>query len=189
MFCRHCGKERTRDGAFCVNCGAPFSVSSPQETTVPPATPQMPPASPAYAFEQTPQAPSPQPAAPVMQQEPQHAQPDMHAGTPPIPGEKKGLGGVLIIMGSLLGLGLVAVLLLGFAVGPKWFNGGAEAVDAEAMFKANPERTGEHPGPGVPSLTGELWRFKTGDAVYSSPAVSGGIVYCGSYDDCIYALR
>ena len=32
------------------------------------------------------------------------------------------------------------------------------------------------------------WRYKTGASVYSSPSVSGGLVFVGSYDDYIYAL-
>ena len=36
---------------------------------------------------------------------------------------------------------------------------------------------------------GELtWNFATGGAVYSSPSVSGGLVYVGSLDDRVYAL-
>jgi len=37
--------------------------------------------------------------------------------------------------------------------------------------------------------TGEqLWRFKTGYSVFSSPAVVGAVVYVGGYDNYIYAL-
>ncbi len=34
-----------------------------------------------------------------------------------------------------------------------------------------------------------LWKFKTDDAIYSSPAVSNGVVYIGSEDSYIYALE
>lgn len=33
-----------------------------------------------------------------------------------------------------------------------------------------------------------LWKYKTGDWVYNSPAVSGGVVYVGSSDGYVYAL-
>ena len=33
------------------------------------------------------------------------------------------------------------------------------------------------------------WKFKTGDPVFSSPAVSGALVYTGSGDDYLYALK
>ena len=32
------------------------------------------------------------------------------------------------------------------------------------------------------------WKFKTGDSVFSSPAVSDDVVYFGSYDNHLYAL-
>ncbi len=34
----------------------------------------------------------------------------------------------------------------------------------------------------------QLWNYKTGDAVVSSPAVANGIVYVGSYDHIVYAI-
>ena len=38
-------------------------------------------------------------------------------------------------------------------------------------------------------MTGkEKWRFKTGDNVLSSPAVSNGVVYVGSEDNNLYAI-
>jgi hypothetical protein len=42
--------------------------------------------------------------------------------------------------------------------------------------------------PGGPTLGQQLWRFKTGDLVFSSPAISSGVVYFGSYDNYLYAL-
>lgn len=35
---------------------------------------------------------------------------------------------------------------------------------------------------------GLKWSYKTGDTVWSSPAVTGGVVYVGSLDDNVYAL-
>jgi outer membrane protein assembly factor BamB len=34
----------------------------------------------------------------------------------------------------------------------------------------------------------ERWKFTAGDRMYSTPAVSGGVVYVGSDDDYLYAL-
>ena len=56
-----------------------------------------------------------------------------------------------------------------------------------AMFRGGPERTGVYE-PGGPTLGRQLWKFKTGDFVDSSPAISSGMVYFGSYDDHLYAL-
>ena len=40
------------------------------------------------------------------------------------------------------------------------------------------------------AATGHLrWTYTTGDTVDSSPAVEGGIVYIGSTDDTVYALK
>ncbi len=59
---------------------------------------------------------------------------------------------------------------------------------SEAMFRADPARTGAFPGPGPSGLQGIRWNFKTDGDVFSSPAVCGGVVYCGSHDDHLYAL-
>ena len=39
-----------------------------------------------------------------------------------------------------------------------------------------------------PEPTPVLWRYETGDEVWSSPEVSGGVVYVGSSDNRVYAL-
>jgi len=57
------------------------------------------------------------------------------------------------------------------------------------MFRGNPARTGVNPGPGVERSPKLLWRFQTGDAVSSSPAVVDGVVYVGSQDGYVYALE
>ncbi|MDT9191305.1 MAG: PQQ-binding-like beta-propeller repeat protein, partial [Limnospira sp. PMC 894.15] len=33
-----------------------------------------------------------------------------------------------------------------------------------------------------------MWKFRTEDGIFSSPAVSGGVVYFGSYDNHLYAV-
>ena len=55
------------------------------------------------------------------------------------------------------------------------------------IFRGQPALTGIAAGklPDKPAL---LWRFKTGDAVVSSPVISGGRVFVGSDDENLYAL-
>jgi len=54
------------------------------------------------------------------------------------------------------------------------------------MFRFGPDHLGATQGI-TPPLELE-WRYATGGKVSSSPAVSGGFVYVGSYDGKIYAL-
>jgi eukaryotic-like serine/threonine-protein kinase len=56
------------------------------------------------------------------------------------------------------------------------------------MFRANPQHTGVYAGAGVPVLHGVKWKFHTGAAVTSTPAVVQGVVYIGSADHNLYAL-
>jgi len=58
----------------------------------------------------------------------------------------------------------------------------------DAMFRANPQHTGEYDNCGVDPSNTLLWRFKTGGKVNSSPAVSNGIIYIGSDDNNLYAI-
>ena len=62
------------------------------------------------------------------------------------------------------------------------------AAAADTMFRANPEHTGVYDNGGIVPTNNESWRFKTGADVYSSPAVSNGIVYVGSEDKNLYAI-
>jgi outer membrane protein assembly factor BamB len=57
-----------------------------------------------------------------------------------------------------------------------------------AQFRADPQHGGIYPDAGVPVLHGAKWKFQTGGAVLSSPAISGGTVYFGSADHTFYAL-
>jgi glucose dehydrogenase len=57
-----------------------------------------------------------------------------------------------------------------------------------AMFRANPERTGAYPSGGPSELHGLVWKFETGDVVWSSPAITDGVVYVGSDDHYLYAV-
>jgi len=62
------------------------------------------------------------------------------------------------------------------------------AASAEMMFRANPEHTGVYDNGGIVTTNTELWRFATGGSIYSSPAVSNGVVYVGSLDNNTYAI-
>ena len=63
---------------------------------------------------------------------------------------------------------------------------GAQAADA--MYRANPQHTGVYDNGGITPTNTEQWRFATGSRVVSSPAVSDGVIYFGSYDYNVYAL-
>lgn len=80
-----------------------------------------------------------------------------------------------------------SVVLAGALVG--WQVRVTERVQDEAsvpMFRGNPARTGEMPGPG-PEITLK-WQIATRDAVYSPPPVVDGGVYVGSDDSNVCAL-
>ncbi len=62
------------------------------------------------------------------------------------------------------------------------------ATAADAMFRANAEHTGVFDEGGFIPIKDDLWRFKTGGHVYSSPTVSNGVVYVGSDDNNLYAI-
>ena len=59
---------------------------------------------------------------------------------------------------------------------------------ADTMFRADLQRTGVFDNAGITPTNHELWRFNTGDDVWSSPAVSNNIVYVGSNDNNLYAI-
>jgi len=61
--------------------------------------------------------------------------------------------------------------------------------ESPAMFRGDPARTGVYNTKGVPNLHGVKWKFNTGRAVDSSPAVADGAVYVGSDDGHIYAIH
>jgi len=58
------------------------------------------------------------------------------------------------------------------------------------MFRYNPQHTGKSPYKGAEQLYILKWKFKTGDAIYSSPAIgSDGTIYIGSDDHNLYAIN
>ena len=79
-------------------------------------------------------------------------------------------------------VGVVALLLLSGC-------SKSEKSPKEAMFRANLQRTGVYDTRGVHQLSELKWKFKTEDAVFSSPAIADGVVYFGSDDGNLYAVR
>ncbi|CAA9218582.1 MAG: hypothetical protein AVDCRST_MAG93-344, partial [uncultured Chloroflexia bacterium] len=67
----------------------------------------------------------------------------------------------------------------------------AQASDDQAttVFRGNPGRTGEQPGPGPAGDPVLKWRAFTRDDVLSSPTVANGSVYIGSNDNHLYAFN
>ncbi|MGB8473627.1 MAG: PQQ-binding-like beta-propeller repeat protein [Candidatus Acidiferrum sp.] len=58
----------------------------------------------------------------------------------------------------------------------------------DAMFRGNPQHTGVYAGPAVSQFIKIKWQFHTRAQVFSSPAISDGILYVGSSDHFLYAL-
>lgn len=144
MFCANCGKEIPDDSEFCGFCGASSVAATDAAATTlaaavpqgPPPPPPSPPSPPAYE----PPPPPPPPGGTT---------PPMGTGVPPAqygpqPPKKSPLPWILGILGVLVVGGIVVVLLLGFAVGPKWFvsedNGGN---GGNGKTADNPEQTVE----------------------------------------------
>jgi zinc-ribbon domain len=149
MFCANCGKEIPDDSEFCGFCGASSAAAAGAAATAPvaavpqgppPPPPPPPPSPPAYG------PPPPPPPPPP----PGGATAPMGTGVPPMqygpqPPKKSALPWILGILGVLLVGGIVVVLLLGFAVGPKWFvsddNGGN---GGNGQTAGDPEQTVEN---------------------------------------------
>src|SRR5581483_1809882 len=65
---------------------------------------------------------------------------------------------------------------------------GAPKTEGEPwMFRVNPARTGEDPGPG-PKTPAVRWSFAAGGAISSSPALDGDQVFVGSANGALYAI-
>ena len=58
-----------------------------------------------------------------------------------------------------------------------------------ASFRGDAQHSGLYPDAGAPQLHGIKWKFKTGGAVTSTPAVSEGTAYFGSNDHFLYAVN
>lgn len=57
------------------------------------------------------------------------------------------------------------------------------------MLRANPQHTRVYETRGVHKVSELKWKFKTGKRVFSSPAVTDGVIYFGSGDGNLYAVR
>jgi outer membrane protein assembly factor BamB len=64
----------------------------------------------------------------------------------------------------------------------------AHAEFETAFFRGNAGHTGSFPAQSGKGKKGLKWKFQTGDAVVSSPVLSGGQVFVGSLDGSVYAL-
>ncbi|HET8523797.1 MAG TPA: PQQ-binding-like beta-propeller repeat protein [Thermomicrobiales bacterium] len=64
----------------------------------------------------------------------------------------------------------------------------AKTFGTVAMFRGDAAHTGVHPGPGPAGHPMLNWRFDAGGELYSSAAVSGGILYVGSKSGSLYAI-
>jgi len=80
------------------------------------------------------------------------------------------------------------LFLILFLIVPLFFISVVPASAEDAMFRTRPEHTGVSGNGSIEPGNTELWRFPTGDRVYSSPAVVNGIVYFGSEDKNLYAV-
>ncbi|HKG94373.1 MAG TPA: PQQ-binding-like beta-propeller repeat protein [Gemmatimonadaceae bacterium] len=58
-----------------------------------------------------------------------------------------------------------------------------------AMFRGGPAHDGRYPGPAIDGYGGLQWRFQTRGPVTATPTVAGDLVYVGSADGRLYALR
>jgi outer membrane protein assembly factor BamB len=56
------------------------------------------------------------------------------------------------------------------------------------MFRGGPAHLGVYDSP-APTLSALKWKFKTDGRIFSTPAVSGGLVYVGSSDHNLYAIH
>ena len=58
-----------------------------------------------------------------------------------------------------------------------------------AMFRGNPAHTGVYDGPGIAHLSGVRWMFSAGGELYSSPAAADRMIFIGSTNGNLYAIR
>lgn len=105
VTCASCGAEVAEGSAFCTSCGAAMAAppTPPPGTAIEAPPPLAPP--PGAAYEAAPPVPGTAPAA-----APRRSKAPL----------------VLGIVGGLLIAGCVVVVLLGWAVGPKWFAAGSK---------------------------------------------------------------
>jgi outer membrane protein assembly factor BamB len=84
------------------------------------------------------------------------------------------------------------ILTLAFLLGQTFGPGRSGAADDPAksdwpIFRGNAEQTGVASGT-LPEKLEVLWKFSTNDSIEGAPAIVGGVVYVGSFDEYLYAL-
>ncbi len=57
-----------------------------------------------------------------------------------------------------------------------------------SMFKVDERHSGEYRTHPMVELNSVKWKYRTGGYVFSSPVISGDILYVGSNDSCLYAI-
>jgi zinc-ribbon domain len=127
--CASCGKPLKEGVAFCTSCGAAVGAAGDAAAAVSAQAPPPGPLETVAPVEGTPPPPVP-PAAGV---EGAAVQPPVYAAGP---APKKNKAALIVgICGGILIVVAVVVILLGFAVGPKWFvdNGGGGTGDPVAL--------------------------------------------------------
>jgi outer membrane protein assembly factor BamB len=62
------------------------------------------------------------------------------------------------------------------------------SLSSSSTSQIDTQRTGVYDTQGPRSLQGLAWKFKAEGEIASTPAIAGGIVYFGSYDEHIYAV-
>jgi outer membrane protein assembly factor BamB len=63
-----------------------------------------------------------------------------------------------------------------------------EASPDVPMYRGNPERTGQMPGPGPDGTPVELWRAEVEGSIEAAPAIVDGTLYFGAGDGGVYAF-
>ncbi|MDQ3654277.1 MAG: PQQ-binding-like beta-propeller repeat protein, partial [Chloroflexota bacterium] len=63
-----------------------------------------------------------------------------------------------------------------------------EATPDVPMYRGNPERTGQMPGPGPEGMPVERWRIELNGSIDSAPAVVDGVLYVGVGDGTVHAV-
>jgi hypothetical protein len=83
---------------------------------------------------------------------------------------------------------MLVLLVLGMLAVTLGIQPASADVDWWPMFHHDPNHTGTSTSIG-PTTNNLLWRYTTGGAVFSSPAIVGGLVYVGSEDGNVYCLN
>lgn len=66
--------------------------------------------------------------------------------------------------------------------------GTGQPAPASSMFRGDLAHSGAYDGPAIAALPKVKWAFKTGGAIFSSPAIVDGFAYIGSTDGNLYAV-